>query len=174
MSIEISGRSKHMCKAEAKFAAGFFAQYLMGTRLAESLELDISFENLDGVADGYCHPYEVGRSPRTFEIAIDSRKQRHKQLQILAHEMVHVKQYAKNELKSDDPSHASFAGKAYKITASIEDYLNYPWEIEAFGREKGLYLIYSVLLKQEKIKFRNGKMYIRGKYVKLDKLKNLA
>lgn len=135
MNIETRGRFKNLCKNEAKFAAIFFAQYLMGTKMAKSIDLELIFENMTDVADGYCHPHECGRNPRMFEVSVNSNLQRHKQLQVLAHEMVHVKQYAKNELKSDDASSASFAGKDYKITSSIEDYLNYPWEIEAFGRE---------------------------------------
>lgn len=170
--ISAFGRCTKLCKNEARFAAGFYAQYLMGKRLAESLHIDLEFSNMTGIADGYCHPYECGPNPRMFEVSINTKHQRHKQLQVLAHEMVHVKQYAKNELRSDDPRSASFAGKAYKITSSLEDYLNYPWEIEAFGRERGLYLLYSAFLIQEKIKFRNGKMYVAGKYVKLDKKKN--
>jgi hypothetical protein len=170
MNIDIAGRSKTICRAELMFAAGFFAQYLMGTRLVKNLDIALFVKNMDGIADGFCHPYECGKNPRAFEISVNAKKQRHKILQILAHEMVHVKQYAKNELKSDNPLSASFAGKAYKITSSLEDYLNYPWEIEAFGREQGLYLMYQIFLKQEKIKFKRGKMYMRGKYVKLDKL----
>lgn len=169
MKIEISGRSKVLCKAEVKFAAAFFAQYLMGTRLAKNLFLDISFDNLTGIADGYCHPYEAGSKPRMFEIAVDTKLTRRKQLTILAHEMVHVKQYAKSELRSDTPTSAKFAGKTYRITSSLEDYLNYPWEIEAFGRERGLYLLYTALLKESKIKFKNGKMYMNGKLFKLPK-----
>ena len=169
--IEVVGRPRDMCRNEAKFAAGFFAAYLMNERLAKNLEIAIIFADMNGVADGYCHPYEAGRSPRMFEISVNANKGRNQALQILAHEMVHVKQYAKNELQSDNPDSASFAGKAYKITSSIEDYLNYPWEIEAFGREKGLVLLYKALLKQEKIKFRNGKMYMNGKYVNLKKMK---
>jgi hypothetical protein len=169
--IELTGRSKSICKAELKFATIFFAQYLVGNRLANNLHIDIDLRRLDGIADGYCHPYEAGKNPRMFEIAINSKFSRHKILQILAHEMVHVKQYARNELQSDSPASASFAGKAYKITSSLEDYLNYPWEIEAFGREKGMVLLYSLALRQAKVKFRNGKIYMNGKYVKLDKMK---
>jgi hypothetical protein len=167
MRLNLKGKSKFLSKAEIKFALGYFAHKLMGARLPKSLEIDLVFEDMTGVADGYCHPFEAGRNPRSFEISINSKLPRHMELLILAHEMVHVKQYARNELKSDNPESASFAGKVYSITSSLEDYLDYPWEIEAFGREKGLYTLYQILLKQEKIKFRNGKMYMRGKYFKI-------
>lgn len=171
MRIEIKGRNKFLCKNEVKFAVGYFATKLMGIRLAKTLDLEIIFTDLTGVGDGYCHPYEVGRSPKMFEISIDNKMQRYKQLQVLAHELVHVKQYAKNELRSDDSTSASFAGKTYRLTPTLEDYLDWPWEIEAFGREKGLYCLYQILLRQEKIKFKRGKMYMGGKYVKIGKEK---
>ena len=171
MRLNIKGKNKSMSKTEVKFALGYFAHKLMGSRLPKNIEIELIFAPIReiGVGDGYCHPYEAGRSPRSFEIMIDSTMPRHKQLITLAHEMVHVKQYARNELSSDSPVSAKFAGKNYRITQSLEDYLDYPWEIEAFGRERGMYVLYQLLLRQEKIKFRNGKMYMRGKYTKIGK-----
>ena len=78
--------------------------------------------------------------------------------------MVHLKQYAKGEL-SNELITAKWQGKTYKISGSLEDYLNYPWEIEAFGREHGMYLVYALMLIQEKITFKHGRVYIRGKRV---------
>jgi hypothetical protein len=158
---------KAMCLNEIRFAAGYFANKLMGKRLSNNITLEISLLKMSGVADGYCNPLEYSRNPRTFEIVINANLPRFKQLQVLAHEMVHVKQYARNELQSQSVSSVKFAGKLFRVTESFEDYLEYPWEIEAFGREKGLYTLYQMLLEQERIKFRNGKMYIRGKYVKM-------
>ena len=170
MSIDVAGKSKSICNSELKFATAFFAEYLMGARIAKNLDITLMVTNMKGIADGYCHPYEAGRNPRMFELSVNATKSRKKILQILAHEMVHVKQYAKNELRSSGPTSASFAGKTYKLTTNLEEYFNFPWEIEAFGREFGMNLIYSVYLKQENIKFKRGKMYKNGKYIKLDKL----
>lgn len=164
MNIEIRGKTKSMCKAEIKFATAFFAKYLMGTRLAKNLDIEILFENQGKMSEGHCSPIEHGRKPRMFEIGINPKLRRYKMLQCLAHEMVHVKQYAKGEL-SNELVTAKWQGKTYKLTNSFEDYLNWPWEVEAYGRDRALYLFYCILLKSEKISFKNGKMYIRGKYV---------
>jgi hypothetical protein len=80
----------------------------------------------------------------------------------MAHEMVHAKQYARNEL-SNELITAKWKGKTYHISGKIEDYLNYPWEIEAFGREHGMYLLYALMIAQEKITFKHGHVYMRGK-----------
>ena len=164
MNIDIHGKTEHMCKAEIKFATAFFAKYLMGDRLADNLDIEIRFESQGKLAEGHCVPLDAERRPRSFEIGINPKLRRYKMLQCLAHEMVHVKQYAKGEL-SNELITAKWQGKTFKLTNSIEDYLNYPWEVEAYGRDRALYLFYAVLLKSEKISFKHGHLYIRGKRV---------
>lgn len=168
MNIELYGKTKAMCKAEIKFATAFFANYLMGEKLAKNLDIEIRFENQGKLAEGHCAPLDADRRPRSFEIGINPKLQRYKMLQCLAHEMVHVKQYAKGEL-SHELITAKWQGKTYKITNSMEDYLNWPWEVEAYGRDRSLYLFYQVMLKSEKITFKRGKMYMKGKLFKLPK-----
>lgn len=55
-------------------------------------------------------------------------------MQTLAHEMVHVKQYFRNEL---DGTGMNFKWKGRN--ANGYKYENQPWEREAFKREEGLY-----------------------------------
>jgi len=63
-------------------------------------------------------------------------------LKTLAHEIVHVKQYVLGELRWRD------AGLLYKginhEAMNLMDYFELPYEIEAYGREKGL--LYGFLL----------------------------
>ena len=58
-------------------------------------------------------------------------------LETLAHEMVHVKQYARRELK---PRVDCWMGKTYN--PKKVSYWDLPWEIEAHGRETGLFVRY--------------------------------
>jgi len=51
----------------------------------------------------------------------------------LAHEMVHVKQMAKGILKSTKQGAHLWAGKKY---SKKTEYLNRPWEIEAFSKQE--------------------------------------
>jgi len=63
-------------------------------------------------------------------------------LAVLAHEMVHVKQYARGELV-DHGKYCSWHGKKYEETElSSEEYFFSPWEVEAFGMQVGLYRMY--------------------------------
>lgn len=63
-------------------------------------------------------------------IAVDSRLPIETLCTVLAHEMVHAKQYALGQLKVVG-SKFSWLGRTYK-----ENYYDNPWEIEAFGRER--------------------------------------
>lgn len=51
----------------------------------------------------------------------------------LAHEMVHVKQMAKGTLKTRKTGTYIWAGKRF---SKKTEYLNMPWEIEAFSRQE--------------------------------------
>lgn len=53
--------------------------------------------------------------------------------QTLAHEMVHVKQYAKGQLQVKNLG-VKWCGKMYKYSDNIS-YVNRPWEIEAMKKE---------------------------------------
>jgi len=83
---------------------------------------------------GYCLELD---NHRQFEIEIDKTQSLRRLLETVAHEMVHVKQYARRELH---PADDVWMGKTYnpkKIS-----YWDLPWEIEAHGREIGLFIRY--------------------------------
>jgi len=67
-----------------------------------------------------------------------------------AHEMVHIKQYMNNELFDYVDGKARFKGEVFR--GNIEDenvYFNSPWEIEAYGRSQGMYIMFHNKYKQE-------------------------
>ena len=83
-------------------------------------------------AMGYCLELD---SKREFEIELDRTLSLRKLLETVAHEMVHVKQYARRELH---PVHNTWCGKTYNPAKT--SYWDLPWEIEAHGREIGLFI----------------------------------
>jgi len=82
------------------------------------------------------------RYPRRFVINIFTPPKNVKLRYIistLAHEMVHIKQFVKNELidlPSTNFNVSVFKNKKYNLNRV--SYYDQPWEIEAFGRERGL------------------------------------
>ena len=105
----------------------------------KSLIIDVYIKNF-GSDDscGYCMPIDSGKNPRHFAIELSKTQRLRALLETVAHEMVHVKQYAKNELHE----YTMKKGHRYK-GEFFSDKLNYwdePWEIEAHGRETGLFV----------------------------------
>lgn len=83
-------------------------------------------------AMGYCLELD---NKRQFEIEASNKLSLRKLLETIAHEMVHVKQYARRELH---PTTDAWCGKTYN--PKKVSYWDLPWEIEAHGRETGLFV----------------------------------
>lgn len=72
----------------------------------------------------------------------------------LGHELVHVKQYLNGELRDYVDGSYKFLGQKYDPIPdgkeNMECYFNSPAEIEAYGREWGLYVLFANKLKTER------------------------
>lgn len=79
--------------------------------------------------------------PREFVIRLDSSVDKDTLIWTLAHEMIHVKQYAKGELY-DYSSRPYTKWKGEQIDADNYQYCELPWEIEACELDKELYESY--------------------------------
>lgn len=142
MQIETISRPEHVPLQLVKKAANFYGEYLLAsTRIFNNIHLTIEFEKFDKDSDEYgcCDHLEESQSPRFFHITLEKTLCKKELLLALAHEMVHLKQYARGEMKDmRRPTHiVKWLGERYAIDEI--DYWEQPWEIEAYGREKGLY-----------------------------------
>jgi hypothetical protein len=141
MQIYTKGSTRKTQKL-AKDIVRFCAEKLMSKRLAETLTIRIEFhkEPLDGSLefDGDCCYEDDELRPKEFLIRVNDNLRVNKKLRTLCHEMVHVKQYATCEMKymSRPARFTKFQGELYPDEL---DYWDSPWEIEAYGREPGLY-----------------------------------
>ena len=129
------------CLPLFRSAAEWYANMLMGKRLANNVFCKIEFvkgleENNEG---GNCIWEDDNHRPREFTIQIDKNDDLPYMLQTLAHEMVHVKQFARGELKDIMKAHSLCKWQGREFDTEDLNYWDYPWEIEAHGREKGLY-----------------------------------
>jgi len=82
----------------------------------KTLEIEIQINNLKDQAVGYCMMQDDNR---TFELEIDKKLDDDELITTVCHEMVHVKQYARNELGIND-NHDG------------ENYYDLPYEKEAY------------------------------------------
>lgn len=135
-------------------AANFFADILMDPRMVRNITLDIEIvSGLD--VEGECVDEEGTKNPRWFTINL-RRQSIDDMIKVLAHEMVHVKQHAKNELSSGHMISTrgglkmsfKWMGKIWKPKRKEHPYFDAPWELDAYGREVGLF--------QRYVAFKNG------------------
>jgi len=146
MNITITGMvGKRKEKALLKEATEFYAAQLMDPRMVRNLVIDLEVrDNLE--VQGECVDEDGTRNPRFFTIAL-RRQDITEMLKTLAHEMVHVKQHAKNELQSGImiasrgglKMTSKWMGEIWKPKGKEDAYYDSPWEIEAYGREVGLF-----------------------------------
>ena len=142
MLLHIKGSNKAFRKL-VESATWFYAEKLMGKRLMGSLELTINLKkNLLSKEgnEGSAIWEDDGYRPKEFTIELDSSVKIRNLLITLAHEMVHIKQWAKDEMYE----YMNVAGlvrfKGEKVHMIITNYWDYPWEIEAYGKQLGLFV----------------------------------
>ena len=141
MLLHVKG-SDNKTRKLVKTAAWWYAEKLMGKRLLRSLEITINLKkNLldkDG-HEGTAIWEDDNIRPKEFTISLDSTCTIRNILITLAHEMVHIKQWAKGEMYEYAEQDMVRFNKTKFNLANI-NYWDYPWEIEAFGRQLGLFV----------------------------------
>ena len=91
----------------------------------KKLDIEIQINNLKNNAVGYCMMQDDNR---TYEIEVDKKLDIEEMIVTICHEMVHVKQYARNELGINDKNDG-------------QNYFDLPYEKEAYELQE-------ILLKQ--------------------------
>ncbi len=144
MILNIKGSTK-ATRALIERASWYYAEKLMGKRLLGTLEININLirnytekEGCEGSAI-WNEWDDLKKTPRGYTIELDSSINLRNILINLAHELVHVKQWVKGEMyEYASPNMVRFMKKKYDMNDL--DYFDYPWEIEAFGRQLGLFV----------------------------------
>ena len=141
MILHIKGSNKAFRKL-VESATWFYAEKLMGKRLMESLEITIHLKKNLLSKDGYEGTAiweDDGYRPKEFTIELDTSVKIRNLLITLAHEIVHIKQWAKGEMYEYLKSGLIRFHKT-KFDIDNIDYWDYPWEVEAFGKQLGLFI----------------------------------
>jgi hypothetical protein len=136
MQIQLQNVPKKLKPVEIKSALEFYANVLMKKNLHKNIMLRVCFNNAG--ENTTCWEDDHLR-PREFTINICSRMGYQNIFLTLAHEMVHVKQYAMGELRDVMRGPTPQRWLNAPIDSDNIEYWDLPWEIEAYGREKGLY-----------------------------------
>jgi hypothetical protein len=144
LRVLTKNKNPKVSRKEFKEAAKFIYACLVSRRMfldttiiIESKDglLSASGERLDGQTHVLKHKYQK------YRIEINSSMSRKKQLQTLAHELVHVKQFAYDELGHTETRRGQTftKWKSRMVNETRCRYAEWPWEVEAFRREGVLY-----------------------------------
>ena len=141
MQIKCTGGTKNQ-KTYGKSIALFSAGKLMHKNLIENLKLHIKFSNTLFANEGNLGNImweDDNYKPREFVMEIDTTVRLRRILESIAHEMVHLKQFAKGEMRDMmTADKTEWMGESLH-SRSLDNY-DLPWEIEAHGRETGLFV----------------------------------
>lgn len=153
MRIAIRGRSDHADHEKMRLATRFFLRKLLRNNTTDINQVTIDF--VDGLlkeekTEGQ-FLFPSRQDCKSFIIEVDGSLRENRTLMVLAHECVHLKQWHKGELRdSSYPPHYSdsyvkWRGKRARwrdFDENEEHYFDQPWEIEAYGRQVGLYHVF--------------------------------
>ena len=158
MDISISKAPRSIDRRTMAKAAQFYARTLMSDRLTKNIKIDIEFTDLTNHGCTAMVNWEdCNWRPRWFTIYIDRDLKQRTALTNLAHEMVHVKQHATGESRDNlrDSHLPKWQGRVYNVDKV--DYFDLPWEVEAFGRERALYVRFKEECTREKKNYKAAK-----------------
>ena len=140
MYLNIEGGTKKQRDLVESMAV-FAAYKLMREKLADSIELDIELSRKLYKEDGNIGDViweDKNHRPKQYSMRIDNSVKMRRILETVAHEMVHVSQFATGRwVEMYKTKSTKWEGKILK---KVPEYWDRPWEIEAHGREVGLFL----------------------------------
>lgn len=152
--ITVTGIKSTKVRNLVKSTANWLTYELLGDNRPD-LTLDIQFVDLhDDDFLGDCTPDDDADliRPKEFIIRIDNYISLKRVLKTLTHEMIHVKQYTKNELYDYLRDHNKSRWHRKIVNTNKVKYINHPWEIEARSLESVLYKKYKT---ENNIKFKD-------------------
>jgi len=139
MRIKINGCPKYVRNKTVRFAAHFFAKSLLDDTLNKKISIEIDF--VPGLEKKEKILGDIGsnamKNPKFFNIRIDKDLPKNFLLKTLAHELTHAKQMATGQLIDLKNGKVRWHKKIYDPDSITR--WDHPWEIEAHGREIGLY-----------------------------------
>ena len=159
----VDSKLKLAMHAMCEFA---LARLDVSKRIRKNLSLNIHMGHHDSEGEAKLGKYANRYRPREFKIHLDHHRMErddynreledtewgHRVLKVLAHELVHVKQYIGGELSWRN---SGLLWKGHNFDPdNVMDYYELPYEIEAYGREKGL--LYGFLLVWKNIELELG------------------
>lgn len=157
MRIQIRGKNKKVSRNEFRYAVEWMLSMMMSKKLMSNLHIIIEFLQEKGL-NGSTECLDVEYKPRSFKVRVDPNLSRNHQLKTLAHELVHVKQFSMCEMRYTK-DHEMIKWHKQSINSDEMEYWDYPWEVEALGREYGIYLRYRKHILRNRLQFKDDRNF---------------
>jgi hypothetical protein len=146
MKVRTLGDNPKFTRKELRGVIRFMGNLLFSPKLRENLFIVVHSKPSDKLpkdVQADCEYLDSNLKPRRFKIILNADITRDRMLEVLGHEMVHIRQYAMSELKwlhRFGPLKSQWRdGKIYEeVEGDDSTYLFLPWEIEARGYEEAL------------------------------------
>lgn len=156
MKIKFLGKPKCIDIEETRYALKFYGNILLGPRLSNNIILHVEFRDLN--LGGQITPIdydERSNNHREFLMGIHKKMTHYDTLRCMAHEMAHVRQFAKGEFTCVHTNIMRWKGMKYKLTQKT--YPLVPWEKDARASEGWLLWFYAQHCLKKNIWFRKWK-----------------
>ncbi len=141
-------------------ATRFYAKEIMGSRLANLLTIKVHIRNSNCQKRGANVGGYVGMDPtgskrqRTFRIVLNGKHDLATNMELLSHEMIHVKQKAKDEAQWRYNFKTDTLMVRWKNNPPVRHdeipYRERPWEVEAYSLQKRYFQAYLEMLSKQK------------------------
>ena len=134
MVLIFNDKFSEQLQQEVCDAVNFFSDQLFSTKLCKNIVIELELKSyFKDHGDCEVLEYNSQRKPRSFKIRLRKKKSHKSLIKTLAHELVHVKQFALGEMSEFHDRWRD--GVDHKDT----EYFDLPWEIEARMMEHVLY-----------------------------------
>lgn len=142
LNIRQFGEPTRVAPELARMALRYYSERLMSKRLCSNISVRLLYKKgllKNNLLEACCVCEDDDNRPREFTITADADLSKRKLLMSLAHEMIHVKQYATGQLKYylRGPARCQWLGKP--VNDDSIPYPDLPWEREAWTKEVDLY-----------------------------------
>lgn len=152
MKVSVKGKNDVLSKKHIRYIVKLFGKLILSPQLYPNINLLVQNMNLDNNAWGFCGVSDIEeKRPRSFEILLNSKLPKNKQIKTLAHEMTHLRQIARGQFITYE--YGSYSWNGERLDMTQDEYSNMPWEIEANLSEETLLLEYKKSLKKDDMQF---------------------
>ena len=168
-SYHLDKNEKKLIKEYCEFVLNKFVKKTILNKAVIKVEIvhedDLEYYDADDLRalDAWCQYAGVHKDKKVFRVVLNVKhitKSKNPLLKFkkilinLGHELIHIKQYLNGEMFDYVSGGVRYKGSYFDrdFQMSLEAYFDAPWEIEAYGRELGLYKMFKVLNGEYRLK----------------------